>query len=60
MENIHPNQSTIYDFLPKEECLYEFKYDSSIFCVNSECVFNGYVIEKSDCKECNLFESVEK
>lgn len=59
MENIHPNQTTIYDFLPNDKCKFIFIDDEKDeFCCNDVCFNCGYIVKEPDCKECNLFESV--
>lgn len=67
MENIHPNQSTIYDFLDREvnDCKHSmldlnFSDIDDVYCCNEECSKCGNIIYQSDCQNCNYFESNQK
>lgn len=60
-EIIHPNQTTIYDFLPVNKCNYAIKDElEDYYCCNDKCDKCTSVVFVNDCKECNLFESNQK
>ena len=57
MENLHPNQTTIYDFLPSDKCNYAIKDElEDNYCCNDKCDKCGTVIYESDCKDCIYFK----
>jgi len=69
MENLHPNQTTIYDFLPKEnqENIYKCKHSiqdlnfedtDDIYCCNENCNKLGYIVFEKDCKNCKHFSNL--
>lgn len=61
MENIHPNQTTIYDFLPSDKCIYlDEDKDSFDFCTNIESDSESMIVYDDICKKCKCFKSVEK
>lgn len=59
MENIHPNQTTIYDFLPNRNHICEYAIADELednYCCNYKCDKCGTVIYESDCKDCIYFK----
>lgn len=57
MENLHPNRTTIYDFLPSDKCNYAIKDElEDYYCCNDKCDKCGTVIYESDCKDCIYFK----
>ena len=59
MENLHPNQTTIYDFLPKENksnCKHLLQ-DVFDFCLCVENDNYSLVIDIKDCKNCKHFSN---